>query len=291
MLDFFFRHYEPWVDRFYILDDASDDGTREYLESRDDVVVADLERSHPDSWVLSAKDIYDTAWRQSIGQATWVVVTNIDEHLFCPRSVPGDANDPVPSSWGRRLRQLHRLGQRIAGDGPRAHRARMRGYLRAALENGVTAIPALGYQMLTETFPEPDSLLWRDCRIGMRWIQMSKMGIFRPDCISETRFTFGRHRADFRGDVVLPSTDRLLNLHYKYLGLDYTHRRHLALEARLGSGDRARNFGHKYRWSRDRLGEDFAECRARSHDIRLADVSGDDGEDRWWRNPEVRLAP
>lgn len=41
MVEFFFRHYAPWVDRFYVLDDHSSDGTREHLHGRPDVVLGD----------------------------------------------------------------------------------------------------------------------------------------------------------------------------------------------------------------------------------------------------------
>ena len=30
MLAFFFRHYDPWVDRYVIYDDGSTDGSLEY---------------------------------------------------------------------------------------------------------------------------------------------------------------------------------------------------------------------------------------------------------------------
>lgn len=244
MVEFFLRHYEGWVDRFFILDDGSDDGTRELLEAHDNVVVDRLQRVNPDSWVLSALHIYDNAWKQSIGQADWVVVTNLDEHLYHPS---------------------------------------MRDYLEQALELGITAIPALGYQMHIDGQPAPGSLLCRDYTTGSAWGNMSKMGIFRPDRILETQFMPGRHRAALTGELVYPEREEVCNLHYKYLGLDATHARHLALEARLGSLDRQRNFGHKYRWNKARLKQDFDECLTKSVDIRDRDHHLLHTEPRWWR--------
>jgi hypothetical protein len=119
--------------------------------------------------------------------------------------------------------------------------------------------------------------------VGCAWAQMSKLGIFRPDQISETNFTPGRHRAEFTGEMVFPERDEVLNLHYKYQDVDSTYRRHLAQEARLGPGDRERGFGHKYRWNKERLQQDFDKCRENAVDIHGRDPHTEHPEPRWWR--------
>ena len=245
MLDYFFRHYEPWVDRFYIFDDHSTDGTLEYLQARSDVVVEPLRRIDPDSWVLSAKHIYDTDWMRSIGEADWVVITNIDEHL---------------------------------------HHPAMRRYLAVLKDRGVTVVPALGYQMITESFPPPESVLWRDHTMGAPWRNMSKVGIFRPDCIKAVDFAPGRHHVRLKGEVVFPERDEVLNLHYKYLGIAETHGRHATQAPRLGKVDRAQNWGHKYRWSFEELTADFAAVKAAAVDVSKIDHQQSHTERRWWRS-------
>ncbi|HVZ99248.1 MAG TPA: glycosyltransferase family 2 protein [Caulobacterales bacterium] len=244
MLDFFFRHYEPWVERFFIHDDGSDDGSREYLEARANVAVERLKRTDPNSWVKSAKHIYDTSWKRSRGAADWVIVTNIDEHL---------------------------------------HHADMPRYLAIATERGVTAIPALGYQMIADDFPPTESLLWRDFPMGAPWRNMSKLQIFQPDAIEEINYGPGRHLAEPLGDVRYPERDEVVNLHYKYLGLARTQARHEQQERRLGDVDRAKNWGHKYRWTPDQLGADFETVRAALVDTRGLDHHAAHAEPRWWR--------
>lgn len=251
MLDFFFRHY-AWVDRFYLFDDGSTDGTAEYLAARNDVVWAPTVHADPDSWVASAKHIYDTDWKRSRGEADWVVVTNIDEHL---------------------------------------HHPDIRTYLAEQTRIGVTAVPALGYQMVSESFPASDSLLWRDCPWGAPWHGMSKLGIYRPDSVVDVSFSPGRHTAELTGDIAIPRRIEVLNLHYKYLGLNRTQARHEAQHERLGVLDRARGWGHKYAWSVGELSADWERLRSRLIDTRLEAAVDAHREHRWWEQAAWRAVP
>lgn len=244
MIDFFFRHYEPWVDCFYILDDGSTDGTREYLEARQDVVLGDVTRIDSDSWVRSAQHIYNNDWKRSVGEADWVVVANIDEHL---------------------------------------HHPSMRDYLAHLLDEGVTVVPALGYQMISDKLPAPDSILWRDCRMGAPSRDMSKTGIFRPERIRETNYGPGRHEQSIEGEVVLPMCDEVVNLHYKYLGVSETRARHKAQAARLGATDWANRWGYHYGWTLEELQAYFDQFKSALVDVTSADHHQAHPEPRWWR--------
>jgi hypothetical protein len=75
MLPYYFRHYRPVAERFFILDDGSTDGSDLMLESQPD---ADLGRfsKEPESFVLSARRFYNEGWKRSRGQADWVVGGN-----------------------------------------------------------------------------------------------------------------------------------------------------------------------------------------------------------------------
>jgi hypothetical protein len=250
MLDFFFRHYDPWVDRYHIFDDGSTDGTREYLARRDDVVLRDLHHGDPESFVHSAQLFNNSCWKPSAGIADWVVMTNIDEHL---------------------------------------HHPEMATYLAEALEKGVTVVPGLGFQMITEVFPPEHAVLWRDCRLGAPWVKMCKVGIFRPDRVTEINFDIGRHKARPEGDVRYPERDEVLNLHYKYLGVSGTQRRHEELNERLKSGDRAQGWARKYQWNEDMLLQHFEEFRSQLVDIStLEELHVNYPAPRWWREQPAR---
>jgi len=246
MLAFFFRHYESWVDRFFIYDDGSTDGTLYYLRGKPNVEIRSFPRTDRDSFVLSQQALQNQCWKESRGHADWVIVTAIDEHLQHPDT---------------------------------------RNYLAVCQERGVTYIPALGYHMLTDAFPEPHEHLARTRTIGAPDAQYNKLRIFNPDAIEEASFAIGGHGATIEGRCIPPSRDEMLLLHYKDLGADYTQERNHSLGARLGPRDRARNFGYQYFYSDHTYRRVIAERRRTAVD--LSDPSyvpwKDNPEPRWWR--------
>jgi len=218
MLPFFFRHYDGLVDRYFIYDDGSDDGSSELLRSHPKVDARRFQRTDPESFVRSEQTFSNDCWKESRGVADWVIVTDVDELLV--------------------------------------HEA-LSGYLADCTAEGVTLIPSLGFQMISETVPDADEDLPRSRRFGTPWIQMMKPSLFAPDAITEMNFLPGRHSAEPQGRVRVPPRDELVLLHYKYLGFERTLARHRALAAKLGPSDRAAGWGHKYSWSREQLRDDW----------------------------------
>jgi hypothetical protein len=253
MLPFFFRHYDRFVDRYFVYDDGSTDGTIEYLQQHPNVEVHRFVRTNPDSFVLSALDLHNSAWKLSRGQADWVIWTAIDEHLYHP-------------DFGNYLERMTKMG--------------------------VTAVPALGYQMLAEARPQEDDFLFNLVRSGAPFWEMNKLSLFKPDALTETHFEIGRHRAKPAGRVVVPDEDELLNLHYKYMGVLATHVRHQKLLAGLRPIDNTLDFGHRYQFSIARLQQEFDVFKRRSIDV-LKDNYNHHAlhqEARWWRAAPVKGA-
>ena len=122
MLEFFFRNYDPWVDRYIIFDDGSTDGSIEILKARPRVEVRRWHRKYSDSYLISQVEWLNEVWKESRGCADWVVMVDMDEHLFAPRS-------PMPDLLERYKSQ------------------------------GITLAPALGFQILSEDFPGADEHL------------------------------------------------------------------------------------------------------------------------------------
>jgi hypothetical protein len=241
MIDWFFRHYDSWVERYVIFDDGSTDGSRERLARHPRVDLRELERTHPDSLVLSLLDLYDNGWKESRGAADWVVVVNLDEHL---------------------------------------HHPDMPGYLARCRAAGVTAIPALGYQMVSEHVPPPDATLTGVVPLGVPWRNMSKLALFDPDAIEEIAYAVGRHTASPAGRVVYPERDELLLLHFKCLGVDYVDGRHAEQRTRLGEVDRTHGYGHRYLFDRGETAEWLSGLHGEAVEALAA---GDHPEPRWWR--------
>jgi GT2 family glycosyltransferase/glycosyltransferase involved in cell wall biosynthesis len=251
MLPFFFRHYDPFVERYVIFDDGSTDGSLELLQKHPRVEVRRFTRAHPDSFVLSELALYDTSWKESRGSADWVIVTDIDEHIWHPDFA---------------------------------------GYLKRCRQQGVTVVPALGYEMISDSFPDPDEELCQTRTFGAPAADMCKLAIFDPDAIEELRRTPGGHEAHPIGRIVAPPRDELLLLHYKLLGKAYATARFSLLRTGLCDGDRRREWGHHWQLAPDELLESMDGYRARAVDVSAgADACETYPEARWWAGSFARL--
>ena len=252
MLPFLFRHYDALVERYVIYDDGSTDGSLDILRAHDRVELRKADFTADRTSLLnSGMTLAQECWKESRGGADWVIVTEIDEHLY------------------------HR-------DFPT--------YLASCKSKGVTIIPALGYQMLSNSFPSVDITLCQSLTKGAPWVQMNKLNIFSPNAVEEINYTPGRHTCEPVGEIVLPSRDELLLLHYKYLGFERTHERHEQYAARLRQADIAVGYAHKWRWSREQLRKDWLQFEAALVDISAPALSPwlTHKERRWWeRYPRI----
>lgn len=251
MLDFFFRHYDPFVERYVIHDDGSTDGSLERLSAHAKVDLRRLDRVDPDSVIASLTHLYNEGWKESRGEADWVIVTNIDEHLYHPDFL---------------------------------------GYLLRCKDDGVTCIPALGYQMLSDAFPAADAVLARDITHGAPWGSLNKLSLFDPNALKQVNYGPGRHVAKPKGARKYPDRDELLLLHYKYLGKEYAYDRLKELGGGLQDKDVEEGWGTQYRWSEEEFEENWTRRMAR-----LVDVTDPDLEPwkshpkrRWWREAKEK---
>ena len=246
MLGFLFRHYDPIVQRYIVYDDGSTDNSLDLLRANPRVEIRPMPAySDPDSRVASGLAVLESCWKESRGVADWVIVTDIDEHL---------------------------------------HHPDLENYLRCCEREGITIVPALGYQMVSEDFPRHGSLLSETLTMGAPWPVMSKMNIFSPNEIEATNFTPGRHTAAPEGNVVAPARDELLLLHYKYLGFERTRRRYQQCLARQGKTDLAMRWGEQYSWSPEQLLEAWNKFTGEAIDISRPDLRPWETHEgpRWW---------
>ena len=232
MLRFFFRHYDEIVDRYVVYDDGSTDGSLDLLRAHPNVEVRSFPRTHTNSFLLSHQALQNEVWKESRGQANWIIVTAVDEHL---------------TKKGGNLRN----------------------YLQACQERGVTLVPAIGYQMISEEFPADEEHLSKSRLFGAPHVYMNKLSIFDPDAIADTGFGVGRHQAQPSGRLRYPDKDEVMLLHYKNLDFERTFARQQALAERLGTLDNERGFGFHYSWARAQLAEVLGICAlaARRHFI------------------------
>lgn len=228
LLSFFFRNYEPWVQRFVFFDNGSTDGTQALLSAKPNVELRPFPWTDPNSFVQSQRNLHNTCWRESRGVADWVVVTATDEHLYHPDVAQ---------------------------------------FLRRCERDGVTCVPALGYEMVTKEFPAPDAHLARVHTYGAPSPQMNKLRLFRPDLV-KPHFAIGGHGAQPTGHVVYPRQDELLLLHYKKLGAEYVAQRNALLDGALRPGDRGSDWGRHYRLDRSQIEKHLEQLWQQAVDIR-----------------------
>jgi hypothetical protein len=251
LLKFFFRHYDSIVKRYVIFDEGSTDGSLDFLRGHPKVEVRLTVRSDPDSWVISERNLFNNCWKESRGFrgspfADWVIVCNIDEHLVHP-------------DFGE--------------------------YLLKCLKAGITAIPALGYQMLVREFPQSSEYLSKMQTHGLPDPTDCKFIVFSPTAIKEINFGVGGHAAQPKGHVVVPARDELLLQNYQILGIDYTLERFAELQSGLGPTDHAHGWGFHYGWTRSDLERMYAALPQQG--VNTADVSAKQWKNyprpEWWR--------
>lgn len=81
MLPFFFRHYDAFVDKYFIYDNGSTDNSLSLLRQHERVEIFHFDVTG-DSFVDEERRLGDTVWKGS--DADWVIVTDIDEHIYHP---------------------------------------------------------------------------------------------------------------------------------------------------------------------------------------------------------------
>lgn len=249
MLGFFFHHYDQWVDRYVVFDDGSTDDSLGILRGHPKVEVRSFERTHEDSFVLSQQELQNEVWKESRSRADWVIITALDEHLQANKWNNGD-------------------------------------YLAACARKGITLIPALGFQMISEEFPAAWERLTTTRTLGAPWCEMNKLRIFNPDAITETDYTVGQHNAQPVGELCFPPRDEMMLLHYKYLGFERTLQRHKAQSRGLGNVDVSNQWGHQYHWSVARLRTEWDAFKERMVDVDRKDFRPwlvTPPHERWWR--------
>jgi len=247
MLPFFFLHYDHLVQRYVIYDDGSTDNSQQLLSLNPKVELRPMPRySDPESRIASAVALQDNCWKESRGIADWVIITDIDEHLYHPN--------------------IH-------------------GYLEQCREQGVTIIPALGYQMLSEQFPEHKNPLCRSVTMGACFAICSKLNIFSPE-IDAVNYGPGRHRAAPAGRIVLPVRDELQLLHYHYLGFDRVRKRHMQFLTKQRKRDFEMGWGQPYAWSEEQFREYWNLIASQLIDVSRPDLRPWETHEgsRWWEH-------
>ncbi len=222
MLPWFFQHYDELVDEYFIFDNGSTDESIPLLEKHGRVHLAHFDVTG-DSFVDEERRLGDTIWQGS--DADWVIVTDIDEHVYHPC---------------------------------------LRDYLRTCTEQNITAIRSIGYEMVSDHFPRQRRPLVELVTTGMRSGGHDRLCVFNPTALTATNYGPGRHKAKPEGRVIWPARPEVLLLHFKQLGRNYPVIRSAELRRGLRPRDLERRWGVHYMWSAARIKRNWRAMHAAS---------------------------
>jgi len=179
MLPYFLKYYETIVDKMFIFDNESTDGSDKILKSHSNVQAFSFKSDGINDSIMTG--IYNEAYKKhSRGSADWIICADIDEIILSPRM-------------------------------------NLRDILQEMLENNVMIPHMAGFQMVSERFIKSDKQIYEICKWGVRDPVYDKTAIFRPEI--DINFHIGRHRSSPVSDkYLLSSWDSLALLHYKFFG-------------------------------------------------------------------------
>jgi hypothetical protein len=120
---------------------------------------------------------------------------------------------------------------------------------------------AIGYDMVGDALPIHGCLPDQVTR-GVRSPGFDKLCFFKPDALTATNFSLGRHGAAPAGRVSWPESSDITLLHYKHLSPDYYRIRNRMLGTGLREQDLAMRWGYQYLRSDEQVDADFARLRA-----------------------------
>lgn len=218
IIPWFLRHYLPLFDRVFVYDNGSSDRSVALLSGDERISIATFDVTG-DSFVDEERRLSDAMWKSSRDEADWVAVVDMDEHIAHPD---------------------------------------LRSHLAACKRAGITAIQAVGYEMVSDDFPPANARLSETITNGFRnHAAMNKFCLFDPNAIKMSNFHPGRHNASPEGHVIWDNSHTVKLLHYKQPGLDYFAECTAELRTGLRPGDIANGWGAHYERDAQRLRRDF----------------------------------
>lgn len=173
----YLNYYSPIVERIVIFDNFSTDNTIHILSQSPKVEVRQFNTEG-----LLRDDLHSiiksSVWKESIGEADWVILTDFDEFIYHPNLYE---------------------------------------YLSYAKKKEFSLLRTKGYNMFSDKWPNKSNLITNQIVNGVFAPEFCKPICLDPNRINHLEFGPGAHYAKFSGDIHMSQPDLYL-LHYRYIG-------------------------------------------------------------------------
>ena len=207
LLPYFLRHYGSFVEKMYFFDNYSTDRSAEIIKNHENTTLIQFDTGNKLRDDLHIK-VKNNYWKKSRGKADFVIVCDIDEFLY--------------------------------------HR-NIKEFLIRLKTEGYTAARPMAYQMVSHGLPASAGQIYQEITAGVRACVYDKLVLFNPNMIREINFAAGCHECSPKGVVkILEKDPEFKLLHYHYLDLEYTIKRHKRYAERLSDINRKNLWGVHY---------------------------------------------
>lgn len=160
MLPYFFRHYDPIASKYVLYDNHSSDSSVAIMRQNPKVEIRQIVFD-TDSVCQQARELKNSCWKESRGIADWVIVIDVDEHIFHPN---------------------------------------MMSFLRRELQAKTTLVKTVGYDMVSEKRPTGHDRLSNLVNTGVPNVNYDKV-FFNPNYVDEINYSPGAHWCGPKGIV------------------------------------------------------------------------------------------
>jgi hypothetical protein len=213
------RYYSKFCEKIYIIDNMSDDSTRDIIKSFDNTEIIDY-RSKGKFDDKKHMDLKNNVWKKSGGVADYVIVGDSDEFLY---------HDDMDT------------------------------FLKESFNNGITFFKPHGAHMIADEdlVLKADDNLLELVKEGVPLDVLNKPMMFDCNKIVDINYSLGGHMARPVGEVKLYHGEDLKMLHYKYIGLENHLRRCRSRKERLSDWNLKHGVGKFYLFDDETNIEDY----------------------------------
>ena len=228
MIPFFLKNYQE-VDKIVVSDNESTDNSIKLYSQNAKVCIRTYKTDGQLTWSAQA-NIKDNIWKESRGQADWVIIVDNDELIYHPEG--------------------------------------LRHALSLAEAEGATLVIPKGIDMVSETFPDKQFPIFDQIKYGFESPGFFKQCIFKPDEIDEINFGAGAHHADPVGNVKIAKIAGLQLRHCKFLSYEYRSARSRLVHPRVNPEEFAAGLSVHYYDDEAKLQEEWAWVTSLAKEVR-----------------------